>query len=84
MSPLKQDPCVPDGNGLKCIGAFRRVASVEADAEGTVHWEVDLSVPPFSSIPPGAVRYIQLRYQDPGAGAGAFNWAEPVKVTFCE
>jgi hypothetical protein len=57
---------------------------LNADAEGTVRWEVDFNMPEFGGIGPGAVRYLQLRYDDPGAGGGAFNWSEPVKVTFCE
>jgi hypothetical protein len=84
MARTKLDPCVPDGNGLKCLGPFRNAEPVTADAEGVARWVVDLSAPIFSSIDPGGLRYIQLRYNDPGAGAGAFNWAEPVKVTFCE
>jgi hypothetical protein len=84
MSVGKFDPCVPDGNGLKCVARVRNLANVTADADGVVRSVVDLSLPPFSAFEPGDIRYIQLRYDDPRAGAGAFNWAEPVKVTFCE
>jgi len=83
-SPFVQDPCVADGNGLKCLGNWRPLDNLTADAEGTVRWEVDFTLRAFGNLSPGAVRYLQLRYNDPGAGAGEWNWAEPVKVTFCQ
>jgi VCBS repeat protein len=84
VSPGKLDPCVPNGGGLKCIGRSRSLGILNADAEGTVRFEVDWSSPMFANLDPGNVRYLQLKYDDPGAGAGAFNWSEPVKVAFCE
>ena len=84
VSPFIQDPCVADGGGLKCVGNWRPLHNLSADAEGTARWEVDFTLRAFGNLIPGAVRYIQLRYDDPGAGAGAYNWSEPVKVTFCQ
>jgi len=84
VSPFIQDPCVADGGGLKCVGNWRPLTNLAADAEGTVRWEVDFTLRAFGNLVPGAVRYVQLRYDDPGAGAGAYNWSEPVKVTFCQ
>jgi hypothetical protein len=76
------DPCVADGDGLKCVGTWRPLANVAADAEGTARWEADFELRGWGNLNPGAVRYLQLRYED--AGAGSHNWSEPVKVTFCE
>ena len=84
VSQTAVDPCVPDGGGLKCVGAWRPLANVVADSEGTVRWEVDFTLRGFGDLFPGSVRYLQMRYDDPGAGAGAFNWSEPVKATFCQ
>ena len=84
ISNVQLDPCVPNGQGLKCVGRYRPLPGLTADAEGVTRWEVDFSLPEFGGLNPGAVRYLQLRYDDPGAGPGAYNWAEPVKVVFCE
>jgi len=84
VSPQITEPCVPDGGGLKCIGNWRPLTNAVADAEGTARWEVDFDERAFGDLNPGTVRYLQFRYNDPGAGTGAYNWSEPVKVTFCQ
>jgi len=84
VSPQGTEPCVPDGGGLKCIGNWRPLTNAVADAEGTARWEVDFDERAFGDLNPGTVRYLQFRYNDPGAGTGAYNWSEPVKVTFCQ
>lgn len=84
MSVAKKDPCVADGSGLRCLSdRYRPFPQITADAEGVMRFEVDLTAPQFGNSGPGAVRYLQFRYDDPGAGP-AWNWAEPVQVTLCE
>ena len=84
MSPQAQ-PCSPSGDGLRCVGRERegQLATVTATDEGVARYVVDFASPPFSTLPTGATRHFQFRYNDAGGTLG-FNWSEPVKVKFCE
>jgi hypothetical protein len=84
LSKGKFDPCVPDGNGLKCLNRERPFPEQTADAEGVMRMVLDLDEAQIGTVFPGGNRFFQLRYDDPAAGAGAYNWSEPVKVAFCE
>jgi hypothetical protein len=43
----------------------------------------DLTLPVYSGVHPGDVRYYQCVYRDPAAGGAAFNTSDAVAVTFC-
>jgi hypothetical protein len=80
------NPCEASGDGLRCVGRERTplLPVLTANSEGVVRWVVDFSLPHFDTIHPGAIRYVQLRYDDPAGGPLGFNWSEPVKISFCE
>jgi hypothetical protein len=80
VSSVKQDPCVPEGNGLSCIGEpgarFVTLGRANADGQGEVSLIVSLTTGPLAGIAPGSLRYVQYRFVDPAGGANASDGLE--------
>lgn len=81
----KARTCVPDGNGLRCLDADARRYDlpVTANAQGVAEVRLDFTVREMTGFQAGSLRYLQLRYQDPAAGRGAWNWTDALDVKAC-
>ena len=44
---------------------------------------VDFDDPLFAGLGPGAVRYVQFRYDDPKVADGAYNWTDTLELKLC-
>ncbi len=78
--------CVPDGGGLRCVGRYarRRAIPATADAGGNASAVLDFDDPRFGGLDAGATRYVQFRYEDPGAlRSGGGNWTDVLELKVC-
>jgi hypothetical protein len=80
---VANDPGVPFGNGLRCIGgALVRHATVHA-VNGLIEVPLDFALPAYGGLRPGDELRFQWVYRDFAAGGAAFNTTDALKVTFC-
>jgi FG-GAP-like repeat len=92
--------CVPDGGGLRCVGRYGRRQSLPAtaDASGNASAVLDFDDPRFDGLTVGTTRYVQFRYEDPGArptsraaragtvpgaAAASANWTDTLELKVC-
>jgi hypothetical protein len=78
--------CVPDSGGLRCVGRYPRRHTIPATADpgGNASAVLDFDDPRFGGLAAGATRYVQLRYEDPGAARGATgNWTDVLELKVC-
>jgi hypothetical protein len=88
-SPVKTDPCVPAGDGLRCAGRhadrFLKIGEeVVADATGVAGASVNLNAAPFTGLGAGIRRYVQFRYEDPSGGPAGINFSNAAELKLCE
>ncbi len=88
-SPIKTDPCVPAGDGLRCAGRrgdrFLQIGTaVVADGSGVATASVDLTAAPFTGLGAGVRRYVQFRFEDPSGGPAGINYSNAVELKLCE
>jgi hypothetical protein len=77
------NPCVPDGDGLRCVDATARRHEIPAVAgrDGVARANVDFTALP--GMGPGGVRYVQFRYADPAGGRAGYNWSDALDLKAC-
>jgi len=81
----KVEPCVPWGDGLRCVGApLTRANGATANGAGKATITINLNNPPWAGLSAGDVRYVQFRYRDPSGGPAQFNLSDALEVHFCE
>ena len=86
FTQYKLDPCVADGDGLRCIPgpeARRRSFAVTADGDGLASLAVDWGAPAFAGVGPGTIRYVQLVYEDPKGGPAGYNFSNALDLRIC-
>jgi hypothetical protein len=88
-SPVKTDPCVPAGDGLRCAGRrgdrFLKIGEeVVASVKGVADVAVNLNTAPFTGVGAGARRYVQFRYEDPSGGPAGVNFSNAAELKMCE
>jgi hypothetical protein len=88
-SPIKTDPCVPAGDGLRCAGRrgdrFLQIGStVTANASGVATLPVNLNAAPFTGLGAGVLRYVQFRFSDPSGGPAGINYSNAIELKLCE
>jgi hypothetical protein len=77
----KLDPCVPDGDGLRCVGAAGSRYQVLGRAGANGAGEVSLTMN-LAGITPGSIRFVQYRYADIAAGPSVFNFTDGLELRF--
>jgi hypothetical protein len=73
----------PSGNGFVCVGgSVYRLPPVWTGGGGTPSWNLDVTTPPQPGglITPGSTWHFQCWFRD---GAGAWNYSDGLRVTFC-
>jgi hypothetical protein len=81
----KVEPCVPWGDGLKCVGGpLKHGNGGAANGAGKATMTINLNNPPWAGLSAGDVRYVQFRYRDPSGGPAQFNLSDALEVHFCE
>lgn len=80
VSDVKQDPCLAEGNGVRCIGTpgarFVTLGRTTANAQGQASLAVSLTSGPLAGIAPGSLRYVQFRFTEPTGGANSTDGLE--------
>jgi hypothetical protein len=81
----KVEPCVPYGDGLRCVGApIERGNGAIANGAGQATMTINLNSPPWAGLSAGDVRYVQFRFRDPSGGPAQFNLSDALEIHFCE
>jgi hypothetical protein len=88
-SPIKTDPCVPAGDGVRCAGRrgdrFLKIGEeVVASVSGEATASVNLNAAPFIGVGAGMRRYVQFRYEDPSGGPAGINFSNAAELKLCE
>jgi VCBS repeat protein len=84
ISSSKVEPCVPLGDGLKCIGPYQRIQRGVANGSGKVTMPINLNNPAWAGLSAGDVRYVQFQYDDPSGGPAGYNLSDALEIRFCE
>jgi hypothetical protein len=88
-SPVRTDPCVPAGDGLRCAGRpddrFLKIGEeIVANAKGVATASVNLNAAPFTGLGAGVRRYVQFRFEDPSGGPAGINFSNAAELKLCE
>lgn len=79
----RQDPPVPFGDGLRCVGGtLKRLGALNAVGGAVIQFQ-DLGSLPYAGLQPGDVRRFQLLYRDVASVGAGFNTTAALEVTFC-
>ncbi len=83
--PLKQDPPVSFGDGLRCVrtSGLSRLNPPLMTGSGTAQRALDLTSGPLSNNHVGDTQHFQLWYRDPALGGANYNLTDALEVTFC-
>ena len=83
--PIKQDPPVSFGDGLRCVGTsgLSRLNPPLMTGSGTAQRALDLTSGPLSNTQVGDTQHFQLWYRDPAAGGATYNLSDALEITFC-
>ena len=83
--PIKQDPPVSFGDGLRCVrtSGLSRLNPPLMTGSGTAQRALDLTSGPLSNNHVGDTQHFQLWYRDPALGGANYNLTDALEVTFC-
>ncbi len=83
--PIKQDPPVSFGDGLRCVrtSGLSRLNPPLMTGSGTAQRALDLTSGPLSNTQVGDTQHFQLWYRDPALGGANYNLTDALEVTFC-
>lgn len=84
FSDTQQLPCVPFGNGTRCVGgAVRRMPAATSSAAGTLSIPFGAAQSALYGITENDTRYFQIWFRDPTAGGSNTNTTNGLEVVFC-